>query len=111
MIITKSTPFTKEEIENLKEEFEIYIKTDIDIEKKICSAGCNLHADSEKILLEQGSLQKNIWGGGINTETKDIDFNAMINISTDNKSTEIQSEEIRNIYEKLTKYFFRELYE
>ena len=28
MIITKSQPFTKEEIETLKEEFEVYIKTE-----------------------------------------------------------------------------------
>ena len=57
MIITKSDPFSKEEIEKVKEVFEVYIKTVIDVEKKICSAGASIHADSEKILLEQGSLQ------------------------------------------------------
>ncbi len=38
MIITKSEPFTKEEIEKLKELFDTYIKTVIDVENKICSA-------------------------------------------------------------------------
>jgi len=43
MIITKSEPFEKEEIGKLGEEFEVYIKTVIDIENKICSAGMNRH--------------------------------------------------------------------
>lgn len=111
MIITKKDPFTKEEIEQLKEVFEIYIKTVIDLKTKVCSAGASLHADSERLLLEQGSQQENIWGGGINTETKDIDFNAMINITRTNKSTEIHDEKLRKEYEELTKYFFKELYE
>lgn len=33
-MITKSEPFTSKEIEQLSEEFEVYIKTVIDIEKK-----------------------------------------------------------------------------
>lgn len=53
MIITKSKPFTKEEIEKLQEEFDVYIKTVIDVERKVCSAGANRHFESEKILLEQ----------------------------------------------------------
>jgi len=53
MIITKSDPFEKEEIEKLREMFDIYIKTVVDIKKKICSAGCDRHFDSEKLLLEQ----------------------------------------------------------
>lgn len=38
VIITKSGPYTKEEIEKLREQFDIYIKTVIDVNKKICSA-------------------------------------------------------------------------
>ena len=65
MIITKNELYTKEEINKLRELFDVYIKTVIDIKKKICSAGCDRHFDSEKILLEQGSEQKDVWGGGI----------------------------------------------
>ena len=113
MTITKSTPYTKEEIEKLSEQFEIYIKTVIDVKRKICSAGCDLHIDSEQILLKGGSKQDDIWGGGINLDTKDIDFNSMINIrpTAGNMSTEIQSAEIRKIYEDLTRYFFKIFYE
>lgn len=111
MIITKSEPFTIEEIEKVKEQFQFYIKTVIDIDKKICSAGADRHFLSEAILLEQGSNQKNIWGGGIDTETKEIDFNSFINIrpKQNNKSNEIQDQIIRKTYEELTKYFFKEI--
>lgn len=54
MIITKSEPFTKEEIQKLQEQFDLYIKTVIDIKNKICSAGCDRHFESEAILLEHG---------------------------------------------------------
>ena len=113
MIITKSTPFSKDEIEKLREEFETYIKTVIDVKKKICSAGANRHFESEQILLEQGSTQSNLWGGGIDIQTKVIDFNSFINIRPNdgNTSNEIQSDKIRKEYEKLTKYFFKEVYE
>ena len=63
MIITKTTPYTKEEIEKLKEVFEVYIKTVIDIRKKVCSAGCDRHYESEEVLLKECSKQGDVWGG------------------------------------------------
>ena len=113
MIITKSKPYTKEEIEKLKEVFDTYIKTVIDIDKQICSAGCDRHYESEEILLKEGSKQSTVWGGGVDLETHDIDFNSFINIrpSDNNTSNEIQNQDIRKKYEELTKYFFKEIYE
>lgn len=111
MIITKSEPFTKEEIEKLRELFDVYIKTAIDIKKEICSAGMDRHFEGEKILIDQGSQQSDLWGGGIDLEAKIIDFNSFINIrpKDNNTSNEIQSPEIREKYEKLTRYFFQEI--
>jgi len=113
MIITKTSAYTKKEIEKLREEFKDYIKTVIDIEKKICSAGANRHFESEQILLDQDSSQSDIWGGGIDLSTKEIDFNSFINIrsSDENPSNDILDPQIRKEYYRLTKYFFREIYE
>ncbi|MDD2823173.1 MAG: DUF5674 family protein [Candidatus Daviesbacteria bacterium] len=113
MIITKTIPFTKEEIEQLKEVFDVYIKTVIDIENKICSAGMDRHFEGEEILLKQGSKQSNIWGGGVDLETSVVDYNSFINIRPDdnNTSNEIQDATIREKYEELTKFFFKEIYE
>lgn len=112
MIITKSETFTKEEIEKLKEVFDVYIKTVIDIKKKVCSAGMDRHFEGEKILLDQGSKQSDVWGGGIDLETTIIDFNSFINIRPNdgNTSNEIQDSEISKIYGELTKFFFQEIY-
>lgn len=113
VIITKDKPYTVEEIKTLSEQFEVYIKTVIDVERKICSAGCDRCVDSEQLLLQSGSLQKNLWGGGIDVETKIIDFNSFINIrpGDNNTSNEIQDAEMRKKYEKLTFFFFKEMYE
>ncbi len=111
MIITRSELYSKEEIEKLKEVFDVYIKTVIDIEKKICVAGMDRHFEGEKILLEQGSSQADIWGGGVDLETKIIDYNSFINIrpTQNNPSNEILDPEIRKIYKDLTKYFFKKV--
>lgn len=111
MIITKSLPFTKEELEKLKEEFDVYIKTVIDLEKKICSAGADRHFESEKILLNEGSKQSDLWGGGIDLETKIIDYNSFINIrpTDNNTSNEIQNYKTRRKFEELIKYYFKEV--
>ena len=113
MIITKKEPCTKEEIEKLKEEFGNYIKTVFDIKNKICSAGADKHFESEKILLDQGSKQANLWGGGIDVRTKVIDCKSFINIrpSDNNPTNEVLNMKIRKQVESLTKYFFKEIYE
>lgn len=112
MIITKSEPFTKDEIEKLKEVFDVYVKTVIDINKKICSAGMDRHYEGEKILLHEGSKQQDIWGGGVDLETKVVDFNSFINIrpNDNNTSNEIHDQNIRQQYEELTKFFFQEIF-
>lgn len=111
MILTKSEPFTLEEISKLQEQFEVYIKTVIDIEKRVCSAGMDRHFEGEKILLDQGSKQSDVWGGGIDLETKEIDFNSLINVRPrdNNTKNEIQSEWIKAQYKELTEYFFQEM--
>lgn len=113
MIITKSEPFTREEIIKVRESFDVYIKTVIDIEKKMCSAGADRHFESERILLSEGSKQSNLWGGGIDIETKIIDCNSFINIrpKDENTSNEIQNQKLRKQFERLSRYFFKKLYE
>ena len=108
MVITTGKPFSLEEIEKLKELFDVYIKTVIDIERKICCAGVDRHFEGEQLLLSDGSKQSNIWGGGIDVESKEIDFNSFINIrpQDNNSKNEIQSGEIKKHYKELTEYFF-----
>jgi len=102
----------KTDIDRIERKLDVYIdKTVIDIDRKICSAGIDRHYEGEKILLEQGSKQADIWGGGIDLETKVIDFNPFINIrpNDNNTTNQIQNPEIRRKYEKMTKFFFNEV--
>jgi hypothetical protein len=113
MMLTKSEPFTPGEIRKLQEEFDTYIKTVIDVEKKMCSAGSTRHFDSESALLGQGSAQQNLWGGGIDTLTKVVDYNSFINLrpKDNNPSNEILQPNVRKLFEELTHYFFKHLYD
>jgi len=111
MVITKSQPFSLKEINQLKQQFDVYIKTVIDLQRKVCSAGMDRHFEGEDILLKQGSKQSNIWGGGIDLATKEIDYNSFINIrpKDNNLKNEIQNQAIKNKYHQLTQYFFQKI--
>ncbi|KKR92121.1 MAG: hypothetical protein UU78_C0061G0015 [Candidatus Roizmanbacteria bacterium GW2011_GWC2_41_7] len=113
MIITKSEPYTKGEIEKLREKFDTFVKTVIDINQQICSAGMDRHFEGEQILLEGGSKQSDIWGGSIDIETKIVGYNSFINIrpTNDNSSNEILDSQKREIYKKLSEYFFKDIYD
>ncbi|MDD4785272.1 MAG: DUF5674 family protein, partial [Candidatus Shapirobacteria bacterium] len=98
---------TSEELEKLKEEFGEYIKLVADVDKGILYGGSRLHADIEKILINSGSLQKNIWGGGIDLISKIIECSAVANIRPEsNPSTEILNPIIREKFIKLIKKYF-----
>ena len=95
------SPLSINEVKSLAEEtFGDMVKAVVDIERKIFALGGELHADAEKMLLENGSAQENLWGINIyperNTDDR-IEFISLINIrpSQGNKSMEVQDTEIR----------------
>lgn len=105
-------PLTAKEINNLKNQFGDYFKISADIESGNIVAGCELHADGEKILLEQGSKQENIWGGGIDLVNKEVDTTAILNYrpNLNNNSMEILDSQIRNKFFEVIKNIFNTLW-
>ena len=102
-------PPSNREIAELSKELDSYIKLVADVEKEILYGGPRLHADAEKILIDNGSLQKNVWGGGIDLNSKKIDCSAIANIRSDiNPSTEILNPDIRQKFIKIVKKYFPE---
>lgn len=101
LIIRKKA--TSKEIQELSDHFHGYIKVVVDTEKEILAGGGDRHFDDEKILLADGSKQRSLWGGGFDTETKEIDFNSVINLrpNQENPSRDILSVEIRNKFTKI----------
>jgi len=102
---------TEEEIKKIREEFGDYIKITADVETENIIVGCELHADGEKMLLEKGSKQGDIWGGGIDLKDKIIDTTAVLNIrpSLGNDSMEILDSTRREKFVKIVKKYFEKL--
>lgn len=73
------------------------MKVVVDLKRKILSAGGKLHLDGEKLLLDDGSKQADLWGAGIDFETNEIDFDSMINLRPrqGNSSREVLDQSVR----------------
>ncbi|MEW6041314.1 MAG: DUF5674 family protein [Elusimicrobiota bacterium] len=97
MIHLISSPATKQEIEEMLETLETYIKLAVDIQRNILAGGGALHADCEAVLINDGSSQEDIWGADWIPETKEIRYEALINIRPhqNNPKLEIMDTSIR----------------
>jgi len=71
---------TEEEIREMLEELETYVKLVVDVERGILAGGGEYHADCEEVLLEDGSRQEDLWGADWYPESKTVEFVALINI-------------------------------
>ena len=107
MIIKKKA--TKEELNKLAKHFDGYIKVVVDVEKRILAGGGDRHFDDEQDLLFEGSSQKNLWGGGYDTKTDEIDYNSIINLrpDQDNPSRDILSVDTRKQFDDVVAKLLR----
>ena len=93
----------EETINKVSQDLNGYVKVAIDIKRGILAAGGTLHVDGEKLMLEDGSRQADLWGGGIDFETGEIDFDSMINIrpAQGNRAREVLDKKIREQMEEI----------
>ena len=90
--------------QKVAEDLKGYIKVVVDVRRKILAAGAEKHADAEQLLLEDGSLQADLWGAGLDLETGEMDFDSLINLRPQqNRSREILDQEIRREVEVTTR--------
>lgn len=76
------------------------IKAVVDIRRNLMAIDAELHADLEKVLLEDGSNQEDLWGINIypDVEGEDmVEFDSIINIRPyqDNPSRDVLNPEVR----------------
>jgi hypothetical protein len=71
---------TKKQIDEMLETLGVYIKLAVDIRRGILAGGGALHADCEAVLLEEGCQQDDIWGADWIPSTRQILYEALINI-------------------------------
>lgn len=90
---------TNEEIlKKIADDLDGYVKVVVDLKRKILAGGGKLHVDGEKLLLQDGSKQSDLWGAGIDLETGEVDFDSMINLrpGQGNSSREVLDKDVRN---------------
>ncbi len=96
MLLIVRAKIDSQTLKKIAEDLKGYIKVVVDIRRKILAAGGEKHIDGEQLLLEDGSLQEDLWGAGLDLETGEMDFDSLINLRpTQNRSREILDEEIR----------------
>ena len=99
---------TEQQLNEMLEALHTYVKLAVDIERKIVAGGGGMHFDGEKMLLDNGSLQEQVWGADWIPQSQSVRFDALINIRPrqNNRSMIIQDPEIQRRVEQVIRAFF-----
>ncbi|MBD2436226.1 DUF5674 family protein [Nostoc sp. FACHB-110] len=96
MILLLRDRATPEQLEQMLKQHKFYIKTAIDIERRVLVGGGGLHADCEEKLLDDGSRQQDIWAASFMPLTGKIIYESMVNLRPrQNRSMEILDPNIK----------------
>lgn len=100
----------KEDLKNfLNRPFKELVKFVVDVEKEIIALGGELHSDAAEVLVEQGSDNRNLWGGNfypLKPKKEDqIEYSSLMNIKVTqgNFSIDIKRKEIIEQINKVIK--------
>lgn len=105
MIHIIRTLATQQQIEEMQQAIDTYIKLAVDIERGILAGSGVMHADCESVLLEDGSAQEDIWGADWNPTSQQVTFESLINIRPrqNNPSMEILDPQRRERVSQMTR--------
>ena len=94
---------TQRQIKDMMSALENYIKVAADIRRGVLAGGGVMHADCERVLLDAGSKQADVWGADWYPDEKRVAFGSLINIRPrqKNRSMEIQDAKIRQQVEEI----------
>jgi hypothetical protein len=96
LILLLRSRATPEQLEQMLFEHKFYIKTAVDIERRVLAGGGDLHYDCEQTLLGDDSKQENIWAVSFMPLTGRINFESMVNLRPrQNRSMELLDPIIR----------------
>jgi len=93
------------QVEEMLQLLGSYIKLAVDVKREVLAGGGTLHADCEAVLLEDGSLQQDVWGADWIPATQQVTFESLINIRPrqNNFSIEIQEPQLRERIEVIVR--------
>jgi hypothetical protein len=91
-----------EELKKMAEEFSgDFVKAVVDTEREILAVNAEMHSDLEAELLNDGSMQYDLWGINLypgKSRNEWIEFDSLINIrpKMNNRSTDVEDNETRS---------------
>jgi len=102
VITDRATP---QQMKEMLEALQTYIKLAVDVRRRVVAGGGALHADCEAALLEQGSRQADIWGADWFPESQEVHFESLINIrpKLGNRSMAIEDSALRSTVEHIVR--------
>lgn len=102
VIRTRATP---QQLVEMQEALETYIKLAVDIRRGVLAGGGIMHADCEALLLEDGSQQNDVWGADWEPGSRQVIFEALINIRPrqNNPSMEILAKDTRDAVSRVVR--------
>lgn len=105
MIHLLYTKATSAQLAEMLEKLETYVKVAVDVDRAILAGGGGMHADCEEVLLENGSMQTNVWGADWLPKTQQVTFESLINIRPreNNPAMTILDAELRAKVEKIVR--------
>ncbi|MBD2535169.1 hypothetical protein H6G97_39480 [Nostoc flagelliforme FACHB-838] len=110
MILLLRERATPEQLELMLRSHKFYIRTAVDIERRVLVGGGGLHADCEEKLLDDGSRQQDIWAASFMPLTGKMIFESMVNLRPrQNRSMEILNPNIRERVAQLINEFLGNL--
>lgn len=93
---------TIQELKEMSEKmFGSLVKAVVDVEKNIMVVDAELHSDEEGFLIDNGSLQQDLWGINIYPDLSEgdrIEFDSMINLrpKQGNRTRSVESSDVRD---------------
>ena len=96
---------TAEQMRQMLEALQTYIKLAVDVRWNIIAGGGEMHADCEAVLLEDGSQQTDVWGADWNPDNGAIRFESLINIRPrqGNRTMSIEDAALRRTVEQIVR--------
>lgn len=108
MIHVIAAKATAEQIADMLKTLETYIKVAVDVRRRVLAGGGAMHADCEAVLLDQGSIQQDIWGADWLPVSGEVRFESLINIrpKQGNRSMRITDPRLRAAVEAVIRERF-----
>ena len=105
MIHIISERATPQQMREMLEALQTYLKVAVDVRRRVVAGGGVLHADCEAALLEDGSEQADIWGADWYPETQKVRYESLINIrpKQGNRSAELSDPTLRAMVEAIVR--------